>query len=133
MVWALPNPVGTGGVLYVWCCGGVGEEWGVDMGIGTGPGIVGWCYIYIYVHCESGFYVDSRFMYLYIVLGNYLRISGAPNVQSCCTLSISSPTVYLGMADIVNPDLFVYSCMSWICLDITRFYEEQHQPSIGSA
>ena len=28
--------------------------------------------------------------YLYIVLGGYLRILGAPSVQSCCTLCISA-------------------------------------------
>ena len=27
---------------------------------------------------------------MYIVLGGYLRILGAPSVQSCCTLSIST-------------------------------------------
>ena len=43
------------------------------------------------------------------------------------------PTVYLFMADIENPDLFVCSCRTWICLDITRFCEEQRQPSNGSA
>ena len=43
------------------------------------------------------------------------------------------PTVYLFMADIANPDLFVCSCRAWICLDITRFYEEQRQPSSGSS
>ena len=36
------------------------------------------------------------------------------------------------MADIANPDLFVCGCRSWICLDITRFYEEERQPSSGS-
>ena len=36
------------------------------------------------------------------------------------------PTMYLFMADITNPDLFVYSCRTWICLDITRFYEDPH-------
>ena len=43
------------------------------------------------------------------------------------------PTVYLFMADIANPDLSVCGCRTWICLDITRFYEEQHQTSSGSA
>ena len=43
------------------------------------------------------------------------------------------PTVYLFMADISNTDLFMCGCRTWICLDITRFYEEQRQPSIGSA
>ena len=39
----------------------------------------------VYILCE-----DDRFRYLYIVLGGYMRILGAPSVQSCCTLSISS-------------------------------------------
>ena len=42
-------------------------------------------------------------------------------------------TVYLFRADIANPDLFVCSCCTWICLEITRLYEEQRQPSSGSA
>ena len=62
-----------------------------------------------------------------------MRILVAPSVQSCCTLSIYVFTVYLFMADITNPDLFVCSCRIWICLDITRFYEEQRQPSSKSA
>ena len=37
------------------------------------------------------------------------------------------------MADIANPDLFVCSCGTWICLPISRFYEDQRQPSSGSA
>ena len=37
------------------------------------------------------------------------------------------PTVYLFMADIANPDLFVCGCRTGICLDITRFYEKQRQ------
>ena len=43
------------------------------------------------------------------------------------------PNVYLFTADIANPDLFVCGCRTWICLDITRFYDEQHQPSCGAA
>ena len=43
------------------------------------------------------------------------------------------PTVYFFMADIANPDLFVCSCRTWFCLDITRFYEGQRQPSSRSA
>ena len=35
------------------------------------------------------------------------------------------PTVHLFMADITNPDLFECGCRTWICLNITRFYEEQ--------
>ena len=31
------------------------------------------------------------------------------------------PTLYVFMADIENPDLFVCGCRTWICLDITRF------------
>ena len=43
------------------------------------------------------------------------------------------PTVYMFMADIATPDLYVCSCRAWICLDITRFYEEQYQPSSVTA
>ena len=32
-----------------------------------------------------------------------------------------------------NPDLFVCGCRTWICLDITRFYEELRQPCSWSA
>ena len=39
------------------------------------------------------------------------------------------PTVYLFMANITHPALFVCGCRTWICLDITCFYEEQ--PSSG--
>ena len=34
------------------------------------------------------------------------------------------PNVYFIMADIENPYSFVCVCRFWICLDITRFYEE---------
>ena len=41
--------------------------------------------------------------------------------------------LYLFMADITNPDFLVLSCRTWIGLDITRFCEQQRQPSSGSA
>ena len=34
--------------------------------------------------------IDGRPRYLYIMLGRYMRILGAPSVNSCCTLSISA-------------------------------------------
>ena len=43
------------------------------------------------------------------------------------------PTAYLSVADIANPDLFACGCRTKICMDITNFYEEQCQPSSGSA
>ena len=43
------------------------------------------------------------------------------------------PTVYLFVPDIVNLNLFVCACRTWICIDIARFYEERCHPSIGSA
>ena len=55
----------------------------VVLGLGPGSGMMGWCYV-----CVSC--VDGRSRYLYIVLGRYLRILGAPSVHSCCTLSISA-------------------------------------------
>ena len=48
--------------------------------------------------------VDGRSRYLYIVLGGYLRIVGAPSVQSCCSYRYLLPPVYSYMADIANPD-----------------------------
>ena len=41
--------------------------------------------------------------------------------------------MYLFMAHITNPDFLVLSCRTWIGLDITRFCEQQRQPSSGSA
>ena len=43
------------------------------------------------------------------------------------------PNMYLFIADITNPDSFVLCFRTWISLDITRFCEEQRQPSSGSA
>ena len=34
--------------------------------------------------------VNGRSRYMYIVLGGYLHVLGAPSVQSCCTISISA-------------------------------------------
>ena len=58
---------------------GVGEKWvgGLVQGLGEWGGIMLVC-------------VDGRSMYLYIMLGGFLHILGAPSVQSCCTLSISA-------------------------------------------
>ena len=35
------------------------------------------------------------------------------------------PNLYLYVADITHPDLFVCGSRPWISLDIARFYEEQ--------
>ena len=43
------------------------------------------------------------------------------------------PNIYLSVTDIANSDLLRCCCRSWISLDIVRFYEEQCQPSSGSA
>ena len=51
---------------------------------------------------------------MYIVLGGYLRILGAPSIQSCCTLLISASYHVFFMADIANPVLFVCCCRTWI-------------------
>ena len=110
----LTNPVGTGGVLEV-CrclgCGGVGGKW---VGVWKSGGVGSLCELCVWIIC-----VDGRSRYVYIVLGGYLRILGAPSFQSCCTLSISaSDRVFFYIA---NPDLFVCSCRTWICLVINCF------------
>ena len=43
------------------------------------------------------------------------------------------PNLYLSVADIANPDLFVCGSRTWISLDITHFYEAHCQSSSGSA
>ena len=60
----------VGGVLIVFLCFGCG---GVG---GKGAWTRVWCYVCIIC-------VDGRSRYLYIVIGGYLRILGAPSVQSC--------------------------------------------------
>ena len=43
------------------------------------------------------------------------------------------PNLYLSVVDIANPDLFTCGMLTWISLDIVRFYEEHCHPSSGSA
>ena len=86
------NPVETGGVLDVCQCfgfGGVGDVGGEWVGW-LGQGLEGWvllclCELWVYIVC-----VDGKPRYLYIGIGGYLRILGAPSVQSYCTLSMSA-------------------------------------------
>ena len=59
---------------------------------------------------------------MYIVLGGYLRILGAPSFNPVAPYQHLLPSVYLFMADIANPDLFVCCCRTSICPDITHFY-----------
>ena len=56
-----------------------------------------------------------------IVLDGDLRILGVPSIQSCPPYGYLLPNMYLFMTDIVNPDLLVCGCRTWICLDITDF------------
>ena len=80
-----------------------------------------WCYVC--VSCES----DS--------LGKW-RVAAHFKCTQCSimlNLRYMIPVLYWFMADIANLELFVCSCWTWICLDITHFYEEQRQPSSGSA
>ena len=95
------------------------------MGGGLGQGLDG-CGVVKSVCVVS---LDVRSRYLYIVLCGYLRILGAPSVQSVGTYPYLLANVYLSVADISNPNLFACSCRTWICLDIAHFYEEQCQPS----
>ena len=43
------------------------------------------------------------------------------------------PNMYLSVAYLTNPDFLGCCCRTWISLDIARFYDEQCQPSGGSA
>ena len=78
---------------YIYVCYG---GWGVG-GVGGGAS---WARVWegrlvlclCVLCCESGLFVlmAGPGIYIYIVLGGYLRILGAPSVQSCCTPSISA-------------------------------------------
>ena len=66
--------------------GGVGGEWvGGWSRVWEGGVVLCLCVLRVWIIC-----VDGRSRYLYIVLGGFLRILGAPSVQSCCTLLISA-------------------------------------------
>ena len=67
--------MGCGGVCRKWvgCLYQCLEGWGGVMSV-----------------CVRILCVYGRSRYLYTVLGGYLRILGAPSVQSCCTLSTSA-------------------------------------------
>ena len=116
------NPVGIRSVGRVsvfglrWC---VWCKWGV---VRVWRGGVGWCYVC--VSCGVRILsVDGRSRYLCIVLGGYPRILGVHSVQyRVAPYGYLPPTMYLFMADIAYPYLFVYGCRTWICLDITRFF-----------
>ena len=74
--------------------------------------------------------VDGR--YLYIVLGGYLRILGAPEFNPVAPSRVLLHNLYVSVADIGNPDLLACVCWTWIRLDISRSYEEQYQPNSES-
>ena len=66
-----------------WCV-----EWGVGRGLDQGWDrwvVLCLCEVWVWIIC-----VDNRSRYMCIVLGGYLHIWGAPSVQSCCTLWIST-------------------------------------------
>ena len=117
------NPVGTRGVLDVCLCcgdvGGVGGEWvGAWARVWSG----GWCYVC--VSYESGFTVLMAgtcicILCLAATCASYVHTVYNPVILYEYLLH----TVYLFMADIANPDLYVCGCRTWICRDITRFYE----------
>ena len=65
------------------------------------------------------FFVYCRSRYLYIVLGVYLRMLGAPSVQHCSPYRYLLPNVYLSVADISNPDWFACGCRTWISLFVS--------------
>ena len=72
-------------------------------------------------------------MCLCIVLGGYLRILDAPSFNPIVPYRYLLPNMYLSVAEIANPDFLGCCCQTWSSLDIARFYEEQCQPSSGSA
>ena len=60
-------------------------EVGGRLGPGSKRVVLSLCLLPVWILC-----VDGRSRHLYVVLDGWLRILGAPSVQSCCTLSISA-------------------------------------------
>ena len=105
-------------VFGLWC--GVSGEWvgGLDQGLEGCCGVMS-------VRVVSP---DSLCTWQVQVAVYY-----APSVQSCCTLLISaSYSVFVYGRYRKSRLVCACDCRTWICLDITRFYEEQGQPSSGS-
>ena len=82
------NRESMGRVCVCFGCGGVCDGMGVDGSLAPWSarvdGVMSVCVVSL-DSCRNG-----RARYLCIVLAEYLRILGAPSVQSCCTLSISA-------------------------------------------
>ena len=123
------NHVGTWGVLDV-CLGSGGVD-GVDggMGRGLGPGSEGvvWCYVSV----SS----DSMCIWqVQVFVYSDRRIYAHLWCTQCSILfspyRYSLPTMYLFRYR--KSSLFVCGCRTLICLDITRFYQGQRQPSSES-
>ena len=105
-------------------CGGVGG--------GLRQGMEGWCYVC--VRCESGFSVWMAGPGICVLcLADTCTSEVYPVFNPVAPYQYLLPTMYLFMADITNSDLFVCGCRTWICLDITWFYEEQGPSSSASA
>ena len=86
--------VGPVSVFWLrWC------RLGVVRGLGPGSGAVGWCYVWILC-------VDRRSKYLCIVLGGYLS-DVYPVLNPIAPYGYLLFDMYLLMANITNPDLFV--------------------------
>ena len=91
-----------------------------------------WCYVC--VSCESGLFVYMASPGICLVCFADTCASWVhPVFYPIAPYRLRLPTMYLYMAVMTNPELFAYSCRAWICLGISRFYEEQCQPSSGSA
>ena len=127
------NPGGTGGTRDMCVCFGCGGVGGVERSgwVDWSRVLEGGVVLNLCLLCVCTICVDGKSRYLYIVHGGYLRIFGAPRFNPVVPYRYLLPNLYLSVAYIANPDLFPCVCRTWICLDISRFYVEQYQPSSG--
>ena len=102
------NPGGTWGkwdVCLCFGCGGVGgvegSGWAFWDRVWEGGMVLCLCALWVCVLC-----VDGRSKYMYSVLSGYLRILGAV-FNHVAPYRYLLPNLYLSVADIANPDLFV--------------------------
>ena len=112
-------------------CGGVGSVGGEWVG-GLAQGLEGWCYVC--VRYEPGFSVQMAGPGICVLcLADTCASEVHPVFNPVAPHGYLLPNMHLFIANIANPDSFVYICRTWIIVDITRFCEEQRQPSSVSA
>ena len=118
------NHVGTGGVLDIclfglrWCRWGGAWRSVMYVRVESPDSLCRW-QVQVSVYCSWRIPAHLRYTQCSILL----------HLMDICFI----PCICLWQISQIQTCLCVHGCRTWICLDITLFYEEQRQPSSGSA